>query len=974
VYGNPLEVTFPDGTKQFWTRDNLDQILTFTDELGRVTTYTRDDRHRVTEILYPDNTKELFTYNAFGQVLSHTLRNGGIENNVYDARGLKTSYTDALGNVSAYTYDGADRMASVTDARGNTTMYEYNERGLLTRVRNADGSAKLYAYDTFGNLTGTTNEIGNTWSTTFDEFKRPVLLTDPLNRVITYNYDLPGGVCGCANSNNTPTKITSPGGMVTKFEYDVEWKIIRETEGAGSADEASSSFEYDLKGNLTSIIDPMGKEYKTVYDARDRSIKSINPLGHSTSMAYDAAGNQLTIQRADGSTTSYLYDNMNRQTRITDANGQLTLFQYDAEGNTTKLTDANNNSHLYQYDLLNRKTEISYPDGSVERYMYDPVGNVSTYRNRTGKIRSYAYDNRDREILSAWNDNTPSVTRTYDQANRLLTMISSVSTLLYDYTAANELKSESQAVSGGSGPHVVQYTYDADGLQSSMKYPVGNVLMYSYTGRHQMSSINLDGSTTLASYQYDLNGNRVSRQLVNATKTIYAFDAFNRTITVDNQNVTGSFARFDYQYDLLNRRTSVKRNAGQGDVYSYDAIDQVTQVLYEAGSPDNTPVNPSKTVLYNFDPAGNRTLVTENGAPANYTSNNLNQYTNVAGIPITYDGSGNMENVVGWTFTYDAQNRMVKAVKEGTMLDFMYDARNRCVKRTINGTESFFYYDEWNILEERGTGGNFLAAYIHGAMVDELVAKAYPGGAVFYHYDVQGSVYRLSDLSGNIVEGYSYDVYGKTTVRDGFGNTIPGSSFGNRFMYTGREYIHEIGIYDYRNRMYVPDMGKFMQPDPIRFLAGDVNLYRYVGNNPANWMDYLGLNGDLGVPRAGSGGKKQNCMGHALCDSRRWEQGAPRTKENPWPEEKYLQDKKCRKIECKDQCDEKKKEQKVKLYEWLKKDQFHIVRENSPGKWSGKVGDSFIYDFGDPDKHNTAAYGIQPKDWRESCWCCPCKP
>lgn len=33
-------------------------------------------------------------------------------------------------------------------------------------------------------------------------------------------------------------------------------------------------------------------------------------------------------------------------------------------------------------------------------------------------------------------------------------------------------------------------------------------------------------------------------------------------------------------------------------------------------------------------------------------------------------------------------------------------------------------------------------------------------------------------------------------------------------------------------RYYNPETGRFLSEDPIGFLAGDVNLYRYVNNNP----------------------------------------------------------------------------------------------------------------------------------------------
>lgn len=96
--------------------------------------------------------------------------------------------------------------------------------------------------------------------------------------------------------------------------------------------------------------------------------------------------------------------------------------------------------------------------------------------------------------------------------------------------------------------------------------------------------------------------------------------------------------------------------------------------------------------------------------------------------------------------------------------------------------------------------------------------------------------------SGAMEETYRYDAFGKVTVTNASTTATADSSFyGNRFLYTGREWIAEAGLYDYRNRVYSAALGRFMQTDPILFEAGDVNVYRYVGNAVIIFIDPFGL-------------------------------------------------------------------------------------------------------------------------------------
>src|SRR5262249_6872543 len=82
-----------------------------------------------------------------------------------------------------------------------------------------------------------------------------------------------------------------------------------------------------------------------------------------------------------------------------------------------------------------------------------------------------------------------------------------------------------------------------------------------------------------------------------------------------------------------------------------------------------------------------------------------------------------------------------------------------------------------------------------------------------------GNVTQLTDSAGTPVEQYSYDVFGSPVITGANGTVSNTSAFGNRFLFTGREYVSQIGLYDYRARFYSPELGRFLQVDPISFAS-----------------------------------------------------------------------------------------------------------------------------------------------------------
>jgi len=78
--------------------------------------------------------------------------------------------------------------------------------------------------------------------------------------------------------------------------------------------------------------------------------------------------------------------------------------------------------------------------------------------------------------------------------------------------------------------------------------------------------------------------------------------------------------------------------------------------------------------------------------------------------------------------------------------------------------------------------------------------------------------------------------------------TETSASNGDRFKFAGMEYDSAIGQYYDRARDYDAVTGRFMSHDPKGFVAGDNNLYRYVGNAATNASDPTGLYAMEGGP------------------------------------------------------------------------------------------------------------------------------
>jgi len=100
------------------------------------------------------------------------------------------------------------------------------------------------------------------------------------------------------------------------------------------------------------------------------------------------------------------------------------------------------------------------------------------------------------------------------------------------------------------------------------------------------------------------------------------------------------------------------------------------------------------------------------------------------------------------------------------------------------------------------------------------------------NFDGLGSVVALSNSSGTTIQTYEYTIYGEVAAED--------PNHPNPYLFTGRRFDRETGLYYYRARYYNPYIGRFLQTDPVGYDDG-INWYTYCRNNPLAYADPLGL-------------------------------------------------------------------------------------------------------------------------------------
>jgi RHS repeat-associated protein len=417
---------------------------------------------------------------------------------------------------------------------------------------------------------------------------------------------------------------------------------------------------------------------------------------------------------------------------------------------------------------------------------------------------AWSYDSRGRVV--AERRNTNSVTKSTAYAYNFHGGVTSITypsgrTVTYTYNSADQTTS---AVDGNGTTYASNAVYNPAGGLSSLQEGASLVSTMYYNNRLQPCRISVKSSGTAPA-------NCADSTTGNVLDMTYGFnygsaDNGNAASITNNRNTARSQS---FTYDELNRISTAKSQATTGTyawglAYTYDPWANLLNASVTQGSAYSLSVA--------MDP--------------NHANNRLMGYS--------YDAAGNMLNDGVNSYAYNAEGELVTAGG----VTYTYDGDGNRVKKSSG--KLYWYGVGSDPLSESDGSGNLTAEFIflNGARIAMLTLPA--ATVNYYVADHLGSSRVVTNASGTILDDSDFMPYGQETSYS--------AASGNHYKFTGKERDPETGLDDFAARFYSSTMGRFMSADDSKYMhpadPQTFNLYSYVANNPINAVDPTGHDGD----------------------------------------------------------------------------------------------------------------------------------
>jgi RHS repeat-associated protein len=847
------------------------RLVTVTDRDDRTTTIERDDAGRPVAVVAPAGQRTELQLDANGYLARVENPTGDVVRLATTAGGLLSELEDAVGGLHRFEYDAMGHLTRDTGPGGvqDVTATQLPE-GVSVSIAGPAGTR------TFSSLRRPTGEIVETvvepgvgTTTTVHELDGATTTTRPGGES-EKTYAAPDPRFGMQSPIIVEAQLRAPSGKTTTFTggrtvslrdpadpLSLNWleDHLGSTDGISrmNYDADSRTFtrrsvsgrktveKLNERGRLAELHPSSGPKPRS---GRDGKI-IVDPggaAGTPVHLTYNADGSLAQVAQGTREVT-YAYDARGRVTERHNAAG-TTRYGYDAADRLVMVEQPGGRRYRFGSDASGRRTSLTLPSGAAHRFDYTAAGGLAGITPATGGGsygRAFAADgglasitlpSGRSETLSRDGDGALSAIATAE-TTAAFTRDEAGNVVGFDWTRAGGA-TQSTAItrdgdlitavaSTGAAPGSYDYEYDDERRLSAMTLDAGAPTLLGY---------DVDGLlTTLGPYELTRNGaGRVSRISTGEQREEVTYDAVKRIASRTYHAGGAELYAIAFSYGDTDLVTQRRERRGDGAVvtsdYEYD----------EAGRLASVRVDGELTESYAYDVDGNRIsrrLADGSSEDVAYDANR--QLARRGTEQYAFDADGLLRQRGAMTFDYATRGELLRASQGADRVDYAYDGAGRRVSRSAGGvTTEYLYGDPTHavaVTATRGPGG--LTTYYRDE-AGHVFAFERGGERYLVATDQAGSAVAIADGAGEVVKSIAYD---------SFGNVISDSDphFPYPFAFGGGLADDVTGLVRFGMRDYDPQAGRWTARDPSLAAGSDGNLYGYVGNDPINRSDPVGL-------------------------------------------------------------------------------------------------------------------------------------
>jgi RHS repeat-associated protein len=849
-------------------------------------------------VVNPDGSRVDSVYDERGLLIRRTRHGadgaGDEQRWAYDRSGRLTHEITTLGIVRRNEYDPFGRLRRVAHLNGTVHEVDYGvaDRPSATRTTGDDGmgttrllAGQFFSYDELGRTVTTTVSsfhanpgaaVPLVTTTTHDELDRPVVEVDHRGATTQRAFDAAGRLI----------EQIDPAGNRVVTHHDANGRVGQLDQHWQTPDGPvviTRQQVYDLGGRLTRRVHPDGSAQDIEYDARNLPVVVRDETGVENLADFNAFAERVgeTVDPGGlGFVHRWSLDPVGRPVAYTDPTGQVTVTLLDGLGRVSGQDHPAGNTMRRAFDDAGRVTAEWTGAGNRVEYRYDGAGRLAQITNPSqapGTLavptRTFRYDGLDR-LVRADTAGQPmaAVTRRFDSLDRLRTETSNGVAITRGFddlaglvvTTWPDGRSERTVLDAlGRVASIEQVANGALGAGTPVPTTLATVdqLGPHIYGRVDLGGVVIDRSVDERGVLSDIECRAGAVLLEHLA---YRFDLRDR-IGLEAQTAHPSGNRVA-ALDAAGRLTGVRTNAAAaGLVAAPQRTAQAAQIA-AAGA------TASPLADYAYDSADTLLSWMRVGQPPSTAIAGAgHRYQSINGNPASYQPDGALAGYGDCTVVSDALGRVVSVTRGASTSQVSYDALGRIAGVVDGGVDERWAYFGAAVVEERRNGApHAQITRLHDS--GEVVCRHVAGTRQLTLTDLRGSLRGLISAAGQPRAWYDYAPYGAVTVLDGTGATVAAGAAPMAAVFAGMRHLPSTGLLLAGRRVYEPELGIFLSPDPFGN-ADSANVYTFAAGDPIDRIDpdgdlaFLAILGVMAIGALVAGGINATRQGIAMAEN-----------------------------------------------------------------------------------------------------------